>query len=82
MKAERNVTVSMTDANQNFAQVAYLAEHNGHVVIMKNNRPKYLVVDLDVEPQIKMTEDEKFMFVAERFLREHRAAFEAFARND
>ena len=60
--------------------MAKLAEKKGRVVVFKNNRPKLLVIDLDTEPQIEMSEDEKIRFVAERILREHRAAFEELAR--
>ena len=72
--------VTATEANQNFSRVAKMAEKKGRVVVFKNNRPKLLVIDLDSEPQIEMTEDERFMFVAERILREHRAAFEELAK--
>lgn len=72
--------VTATEANQNFSRVAKMAEKKGKVVIFKNNRPKLLVIDLDTEPQIEMTEDEKLEFVAARILREHRAAFEELAK--
>ena len=72
--------VTMTEANQNFSKVAKMAEKKGRVVVFKNNRPKLLVIDLDTEPQIEMTEDEKIDFVAARILREHRAAFEELAK--
>ena len=49
-------------------------------MVFKNNRPKLLIIDLDAEPQIDMTEDEKIDFVAARILREHRAAFEELAK--
>ena len=52
------------------------AEPKGRVVAFKNKRPKLLVFDLDAEPQIGMTEDEKLEFVAARILRERKAAFE------
>ena len=80
MTIDTNSIVSATEANQNFSKVARLAEKNGRVVVFKNNRPKLLVVDLDTEPQIEMTEDEKIDFVAARILREHRAAFEELAK--
>jgi len=48
--------------------------------VFKNNKPKLLVIDLDTEPQIEMTEDEKIDFVAARILREHKAAFEELAK--
>lgn len=80
MKINTNDIVTATEANQNFSRVAKMAEKKGRVVIFKNNRPKLLVIDLDTEPQIEMTEDEKLEFVAARILREHRAAFEELAK--
>ena len=59
---------------------ARIAEKRGRVVVFKNNRPKLLVIDLDTEPQIEMSDDEKLEFVASRILREHRAAFEELAK--
>ena len=80
MKINTSEIVTATEANQNFSRVAKMAEKKGRVVIFKNNRPKLLVIDLDKEPQIEMTEDEKLEFVAARILKEHRAAFEELAK--
>ena len=80
MKIDTSAIVTATEANQNFSSVARLAEKKGRVVVFKNNRPKLLVIDLDTEPQIEMTEDEKFEFVARRILKEHKAAFEELAK--
>lgn len=80
MQIDSNTIVTATEANQNFSKVARIAEKKGRAVVFKNNRPKYLVIDLDVEPQIEMTEDEKISFVAERILREHKAAFQELAK--
>ena len=80
MNIDTNAIVTATEANQNFSRVARLAEKKGKVVVLKNNRPKLLVIDLDTEPQIEMSEDEKLEFVAARILREHRAAFEELAK--
>ena len=80
MKIDTNEIGTATESNQNFSRVARMAEKKGRVVIFKNNRPKLLVIDLDKEPQIEMTEDEKLEFVAARILKEHRAAFEELAK--
>lgn len=80
MQIDSNTIVSATEANQNFSRVARIAEKKGRAVVFKNNRPKYLIIDLDVEPQIEMTEDEKLAFVTERILREHMAAFKELAK--
>ena len=80
MNIDTNSIVTATEANQNFSRVARIAEKRGRVVVFKNNRPKLLVIDLDTEPQIEMSDDEKLEFVAIRILREHRAAFEELAK--
>lgn len=80
MTVDTNSIVTITEANQNFSRVAKQAEKKGRVVVFKNNRPKLLIIDLDTEPQIDMTEDEKINFVAGRILREHKAAFEELAK--
>ena len=39
--------VPMTDANQNFSKVVRMVDENGMAVIMKNNKPRYVVVDFE-----------------------------------
>lgn len=80
MTIDTSAIVTATEANQNFSRIAKIAEKKGRVVVFKNNRPKLLVIDLDTEPQIDMTEDEKLDFVAARIFREHKAAFEELAK--
>ena len=80
MTIDTNSTVTFSEAKQDFPKIAKIAEEKGHVTVLQNNHPKLLVIDLDTEPQIEMSEDEKFEFVAARILREHRAAFEELAK--
>ncbi len=42
-----STTVSMTEANQNFSKITRLAEEEKAVVILKNNKAKFLVIDID-----------------------------------
>jgi antitoxin Phd len=80
MMIDTNAIVTATEANQNFSRVAKIAEKRGRVYVFKNNRPKLLVIDLDTEPQIELSEEEKFELVARRILKEHKAAFEELAK--
>lgn len=75
MNIDTNTIVSVTEANQNFSRVTRIAEKKGQAVIFKNNRPKYMLIDLENSPMIEMTEDEKIDFVAARILKKYRAAF-------
>ena len=75
MNIDTNTIVSVTEANQNFSRVTRIAEKKGQAVIFKNNRPKYMLIDLENSPMIEMTEDEKIDFVAARILKKYKAAF-------
>ncbi len=75
MKIDTNQMVSISEANQNFSRVARLVDSLGSVVILKNNRPKYRLIDLSQNDEIEMSDDEKIDFVAQRVLRTYRPAF-------
>ena len=77
---DTNTIVSATEANQNFSRVTRIAEKNGQAVIFKNNRPKYVLIDLDNSPMIDMTDDEKIDVVAARILQRFKPAFMELAK--
>lgn len=72
--------VSISEANQNFSKVARMADKEGAIVIFKNNKPKYKLIDLEQDSEIEMTDEEKIDFVAERILKKYRKAFEELAK--
>ncbi|MDR3215791.1 MAG: type II toxin-antitoxin system Phd/YefM family antitoxin [Clostridiaceae bacterium] len=80
MLIDTNQILTVTEANQNFSKAARLAENRGSVVIFKNNRPKYMLVDLSQNPLINLTDDEKIDVAAKRVLERYRAAFEELAK--
>ena len=80
MRIDTNTIVSVTEANQNFSRVTRIAEKNGQAVIFKNNRPKYMLIDLEVSPILDMTDDEKIDVVAARVLKRFKPAFEELAK--
>lgn len=72
---------SMTQANRNFSEVARTADKEGEAVIFRNNKPAYLVVNLDNnELLLDLTDDEKIGIVARRILNEHKEAFKELAK--
>ena len=67
--------VSITDANQNFSKATRIADENGVAVVFKNNRPKYKLINLEVEPDLELTDDEKIDVVARRIMQRFKPAF-------
>lgn len=80
MKIDISQIVSISEANQNFSKVARMVDKNGEVIIFKNNKPKYRLVDIENSTEIEMTDDEKIDFVAARILKKYRRAFEELAK--
>lgn len=80
MNINTNTIVSMTDANQNFSKVAKVAEKNGEAIIFKNNKPKFMLIDMEANPYLQLTDDEKIDIAAARILKKFRPALEELAK--
>lgn len=81
MYIDTNTIFSMTQANQNFSQVAKTAEEKGEAIIFKNNKPKYLVIDIEKNGSLlELSEDEKIDIVARRILEKYLPAFKELAK--
>ena len=80
MMINTNTIVSTTEANQNFSRVTRISDTNGQAVIFKNNKPKYLLIDMESTPYFDMTDDEKIDVIARRVLNKYRPAFEELAK--
>ena len=80
MYIDTDKIVTMTAANQNFSAVARQTDRDGKSVIFKNNRPKYILIDLDDGEYLDLTEDERIGVAARRIMQRHKAAFMALAK--
>ena len=69
--------ISITDANKNFSKVVKILEKENKVIILKNNKPVYVLTKLD-SPELN--ENEKLELVALRILLEHQNAFKELAK--
>ena len=80
MMINSNALVSITEANQNFSKVARLVDEQGSAVILKNNVPRYLIVEFSQAEQIQAAEDEDVMQISKRLIQQNRAAYEELAK--
>ena len=80
MNINTETIATMTEANQNFSRVAKVAENNGQAVIFKNNRPKFLLIDVDSNSYFDITDDEKIDVAAKRIMQRFKPAFEELAK--
>ncbi|GHU34643.1 prevent-host-death protein [Clostridia bacterium] len=72
--------VSISEANQNFSKVARLVDERGTAVILKNNAPRYVLLDYGMLQQNAEADDESVDAIAARILAKHIKAFEELAK--
>lgn len=72
--------VSISEANQNFSKVARMVDENGAAVILKNNVPRYVLIDYSKLQEAVEADGEVLEDVATRILQKHRKAFEELAK--
>lgn len=80
MNVNTKSLVSITEANQNFSKVARLVDENGSVVILKNNVPRYLVIDFSQAEEEQLASDEDVMAISKRLIAKNRKAYEVLAK--
>ncbi len=80
MRIDTNTMVSITEANKNFSKVARLVDELGAAVILKNNVPRYLVIDFSKAESDSVAPDEDIMNISKRLIEQNREAYEVLAR--
>lgn len=75
MKIETKEILSVTDVNKNFSRATRVAENYGRTVIFKNNRPKFMLIDLEQEAIPDITADEIIDIISKRILKKYRDAY-------
>lgn len=78
MTVNTDVLVPMTEANQNFSKVARLVDESGLAVILKNNKPRYVVLDFAAYDQTQRRE--MINATADRLIAENIEAFQELAK--
>ena len=80
MTIDTNTMISITEANQNFSKVTKLVDEKGTAVILKNNIPRYLVIDFSKADESAMASDEDVLAISQRLLKKNKEAYEVLAK--
>ena len=75
MRIDTNTMIPMTEANRNFSKVARMVDEKGSAVIMKNNRPRYLIVNFDTLEE-GTAGDEEVEAISKKLMQQNRTAYD------
>jgi antitoxin Phd len=80
MNVNINNLVPISEANQNFSKVARMVDENGAAVILKNNVPRYILMEYSQFQKEELAASEDVESVGRRILEKNRRAFEELAK--
>lgn len=80
MLINTNNIVSITEANQNFSRVARIVDENGSAIILKNNAPRYLLIEFSQVEREQTMPDEDILSISRRFLEKNKEAYDFLAK--
>jgi len=74
MNINTDLLVPMTEANQNFSKVVRLVDENGMAVILKNNKPRYMVLNFSEYDEIQAARSKMINEAADKVIAENMEA--------
>lgn len=72
--------ISISEANQNFSKVARLVDQTGQAVILKNNVPRYLVIEFSQAEAEQVAADKDVRSLSKRLIERNRKAYGELAK--
>ena len=80
MNINTNTIVSISEANQNFSKVARLVDQYGSAVILKNNTPRYLILEFNQADEQLSTSTGDVLAASEKLIARNKAVYEELAK--
>jgi antitoxin Phd len=80
MTVNTNNLVSITEANQNFSKVARLVDENGSAIILKNNVPRYIIMEFSEAEKQQTAPDEDVEEISKRLIQQNSEAYKELAK--
>ena len=72
--------VSITETNQNFSKVARMVDKTGAAVVLKNNTPRYVILDFALLKGEELASTDEALISARKLIKKHLSAFEELAK--
>lgn len=80
MTIDTSTMISITEANQNFSKVTKMVDKYGTAVILKNNIPRYLVIDFSKAEKEQAVDMEDVLAISDRLIKQNMEAYEILAK--
>ena len=80
MNVNTKTMVSISEANQNFSKEARLVNQYGSAVILKNNSPRYLILEFNQADEQLSAQTDDVLAISEKLITRNKAVYEELAK--
>ena len=80
MNVNTKTMVSISEANQNFSKVARLVDQYGSAVILKNNSPRYLILEFNQADEQLSAQTDDVLAISEKLITRNKSVYEELAK--
>ena len=80
MTIDTNTVVSMTEASQDFSKVISIVDQYGRAVVLKDNAPRYLVIQFAIADEVEDASEAEALASAAKMMDLYDDAFKELAR--
>ena len=80
MNINSDAMLSVSEANRNFSLVTKMVDKFGQAVILKNNVPRYVVLDFSSFDNKETIDDDVLIAISEKFMKQNVEAYKELAK--
>ncbi|MCD7823591.1 MAG: type II toxin-antitoxin system Phd/YefM family antitoxin [Oscillospiraceae bacterium] len=80
MNIDSKTLVSISEANQNFSRVCRIVDQYGSAVVLKNNTPRYLIIEFNQADELQEASDEAVLSASQQIMKRNRHVYEELAK--
>lgn len=80
MNVNTETLVPISEANQNFSKVARLVDNYGTVIILKNNEPRYVIMEFNQADSLQEADDAEIARISKQLMERNKAVYAELAK--
>ena len=80
MNVNTNTMVSISEANQNFSKDARLVDQYGSAVILKNNSPRYLILEFNQADEQLAAPTDDVLAISKKIMARNKTVYKELAK--
>lgn len=79
MDISKEQIITIDEASKDFSKAIKIADEHDKAIITQDNKPKYVLINIEENPLLDLTHEEQVDIVSNRIFKKYNKAFETLA---